>query len=460
MRLNALRSRQRARPVHGEITQLDSTVAHAVVLARTTRPGSLRHRNDEPVGSTVATHSASVRHDRPSSTPAQEAAHPAPSLAAYQSIRLSTRAITQPQSLDKRQNAEVLRNLRASLAGLMLLGLDMGSVTAREIEVVRSTGGLVALGRVVMEGLAARLTARAQSLCDVARDYSFPAYFSLAPDDLLAVEGMPGSLVIETSSVFPVRLDLNTLPRALAVAVALAIDLVQGMVPMLVGRDVIDFSWCEGERLDFYESLRASGVLERQDIHAVMERLQAGEGPDYGFGEGIDDTQAREIMATAEAWTTPMGEWHQEWRSWRLGSPRQQAELLLRWLWAWRQTAPSLYRHPFAAFIRRTVRAIRRQPSIPRRSKATSPTHWQPSDSIAFEVTTLVTLGEGWAETVIDDTYDYLAQGGEPILMAYSLAPLALRETRASLERMADGYALLALLDHINDQTQNRTSTP
>lgn len=436
--------------MYAPTTQRDLPVACAVVPAGGSRPGRARCHDDAPVDNAVTAHSSGARQARSSFHTTKQAAGPAACLAAFTGVRLTTRTLTPPQSLEERQDADVVRNLRASLAGLLLLGMDIGSVLAEDVEAARATGGLVALGREVLANLAAQLATRAQSVCDVVRDYSFPAFFSLAPDDLLAAEGMPGSLMIEASSVFPIRLDLNAVPRPLAVAVALAVDLVQGMVPMLVGRDVIDFSWYEGERLDFFESLRASGVLERQDIPALVERLQDGEGPEY-YGDGVDESQAQEILATAEAWTAPMGQWHPEWPSWRHGPPQQRAERLLHWLWAWRKTAPWLYRHPFAVFVRRTAHLARRHPATVRRRKATAPTHWQPSDSVPFEVTTMVTFGEGWAETVIDDTYDYLAQGGEPVLMAYSLAPLALRGTRASLERMAEGYGLLALLDHIND---------
>jgi len=331
-----------------------------------------------------------------------------------------------------------------SVASLLRLGLAFGVTSANDINQVLQAGGIVTHANAVLEYICEQLNAKARAIYPDIEDYSaVPVLSCLGTDNM---ELPLGGIEIGVNAVIPVNFPMDTIPSSLAVALSVALDLLERFIPMLRDDDARGFCWWIEERLDDFRELRARRLLDDDNAVRFAEQLEAYPGLNHLIHEYEPDT----LLELARNWSAPVPAWLDEYRQLRFRSDQERASTLIHWLWAWRSTAPAIYRHPVARFIFRVARLARRRC---RKSRRANLPHGylaflQPDDAHSLHLATLIMSNRPWSTDVIDTIYQGIAEADETIV---GILPreLATRKGREILMNMATGYALAAWLSDI-----------
>ena len=258
------------------------------------------------------------------------------------------------------------------------------------------------------------------------------------------------AFTVELRSIYHEPLNINALPLALGTAVCVALQLVQGMMPLLVGEDIQQFVWFEQELADDALSLAREtdlAAMTPEDLEkfidadpntymAISEQLHMGNDPVWML-DRLRDLSAPPPAAkvTADRYL-PV-------------STDTKAALLLQWLDEWADQSPSLADHPLARWVAKVAEVTSAQVAAGRNDRAVlcSP---DDGDFTPPDQGIVVTLGERWEDQSLEYLFERLNTGEESPLSLLALDPLALSDTRATLMALAEGTALLECLSVLN----------
>lgn len=339
-------------------------------------------------------------------------------------------------------------------AALLLYGIEQGWLIEDEAEQALSDRSArdAALEKIAQR-LAEATEQAAQRVADgiVPEGQGFTLLQVGLPDDERFSQ-LPDTpcLRVELSSLYHEPVALSSLPYCLGVAVCVALQLLQGMFPLLVGSDVLEYAWYEQELVEEAERLARECDLDamtEDDLVALVEsdpdgfaatneQLLMGAGTDWLLG------RLRELAAPPPAAKVAAADF-------RPLTKETKATLLLQWIEEWRQQGPSLADHPLARWVERVAQVVERQIAEDRGELAALEQPDQ-GDFVLPDTGIVVSFGEEWEDQSIEYLFEHLHQSEESPVSLMPLDPFALSKAHARLLALAEGTALLESLTVLN----------
>lgn len=340
----------------------------------------------------------------------------------------------------------------ASLAGLLLLCLDIGLLKEKKIASAIQADEFTSLYTVAITSLFTWLKGTSAAIFQGKEETYYDMEVSLADEDILSNNDQSsGGLLLRTYQACLTFLELGSLPVPLAVALALTMDLLGKMLPLASGRDIFNYGSYEDKRLNFYHDLREKGYLKDKDPQALIDYIERIGPVGYSdlFGDLPCKEEAKEILETAEMWTQPMPKWEAQYKAKKNKQPLNIAQNLLNQLARWRRSQPTLYVHPLTAFIHTTATLYREHHQRHAQLLNQDSPWWFPDGYHPLNMSLPLSLGYPWEEEIYQVMYEGIACGGEPFMEGLSLDPAFIPNTRETLRSIAEGFGLLTWLDHL-----------
>ncbi|RMG32516.1 MAG: hypothetical protein D6720_13190, partial [Gammaproteobacteria bacterium] len=303
----------------------------------------------------------------------------------------------------------------AQLAAVLLYGIEQGYITEADAAPLLTRRGLRRsdadrLLKAVADGLARTLEAAAWRVGEgiVPEGSDFCLLAIGLPDDRFYSPPSDPALTVELRAFYHEPLAIDTLPLPLGTAVCVALDLVQQMMPLLIGADMLDFLWYERELLEEAEALAretdlstltpdalAELIEPASDTYpAIWEILSMGNDPEWLLN------RVRDLSAPPPAAKAAADRCHGM-------SPAGKSAMLRRWLDAWASASPSLADHPLARWVAKVVEVVQTQNAegrdrfvrtyLPDEGEFTLP-----------DQGILVTLGERWEDESVTHLFETL----------------------------------------------------
>lgn len=346
----------------------------------------------------------------------------------------------------------------AQLAAVLLYGVEQGYITEADVAPLLTRRGLRRnetdkLLAAVANGLERTLEAAGWRVGEgiVPEGTEFRLLGVGLPDDRFYSLPSDPALTVELRAFYHESLAIDTLPILLGTAVCVALDLVQQMMPLLVGSDLLDFLWYERELADDAERLARETDLStltpdtlaeliepaEESYPTIWEILSMGNDPEWLLN------RLRALSAPPPAAKVAADRWHDM-------PSGAKSTMLRRWLDAWASESPSLADHPLARWVAKVVEVVQAQ-IAERRDRFVPVCHPDEGEFAAPDQGILVTLGERWEDQSVEHLFEMLSQGEESPLALLTLDPLALPQVHARLLAMAEGTALLGCLTMLNN---------
>lgn len=404
--------------------------------------GSAQRRdvNPQSVGSGIE--AAEQAHVHPGITPVCDAST---GLACHQAVRVSNRNLTQgyAQLLTARSLNEQMPGHAAVL--LMCLETDILSINDLPDDRPEANAEFMSgvYGRLQQWFDGHRLRFCHPGLAHVS---AFTCTANAGSDS--PCEDVGPHFLVEADGYFPTYIDMSSLPTGVATALALSLDLLSAFVPLMMPYDALCFSWYLQEQVDLYNEMRGKGLLDAESITPEFVNYLKRESNNYEFLMETDldgQEELDDIFQIAKRWSRPIGGWENDYDDWQKVPLDERADMLIHWLWAWRHTAPALYRHRMSRFVFRIAsryrRHLKRMAGRKEHGLWTTPEEWQ-----SLYVTLPVYFGRGWEADAEEERNQLLMQVGEPIGERLNFCELAVWETAEILRCMAEGFGLLTQL--------------
>lgn len=345
-------------------------------------------------------------------------------------------------------------------ATVLLYGLERGYVSEADVAPLLSPNALHRANAApaldaVARGMAAELESVAQEIVD-----------GIVPDgmgfSLLGV-GLPNdgrfhapvecpALTVELCALYHAQVALDRLPLVLGIAVCVALQLVQDMLPLLVGKDIQEFLWFEQELAEDAHSLALATDLDAMTPQALERLIDADPNAYMGITEQFHlGGDAAWLLGRLRELNAPSPVAKVTADRYVSASQDTKTALLLEWLDQWRVDAPSLADHPLARWVAKVAEVTSAQVAEGRDRRA--PLHLPDEGEFTLpDQGIVVTLGEPWEDQSLEYLFERLNQAEESALCLLPLDPFAFHEAHARLMALAEGTALLECLTELNNQ--------
>lgn len=244
-------------------------------------------------------------------------------------------------------------------------------------------------------------------------------------------------LEISQSGLVNFNCDLSGLDEPLACVVQSALELISRLGDYVFVSELMDMSYHVSETMDDYERLLDTGLFEQ----SIEEAHQWADDHCDGFS-GLELQEFEQVMATQAAW--------HEWRmpaDFSLFAPENDDEpmyeRLIRTVWGWRKSNPSLYRSPWARFIRLCAHYAR-QHSVSPLASITVHSGYEGVHPLGYG--RVISVGEPWADEVMSDFHFRVMETGEYFADYLSVKDVAVEALVGKLRYMAISQGLISFL--------------
>lgn len=332
-----------------------------------------------------------------------------------------------------------------SLTGLIDFAIEQGFISEAELNACDTSAALLSFVNTCLGKLA--LYYRELST-QVYGDKTYDGFFGISLD-------MAGcNLLVDCRSVLPIHVPVRSLPPSIAESVNMALSAIRSISFISDVELFVEYDYWMQIHTAIFDYLDKHGLIDDSRADEALEALNSNAIPE--MEEGADNLLYNRDINDFLA----LGREYIEWRDLKkqissgLGSDTDAdgiPDLLLRWIWNWRSTAPELYRHPLTRWVRLVASAVRRHKRWIKSNNLNQPYYAlsQPDETYPLEFATPVMLGTDWESYAIDSVYDSMSQTGEPLSCALSLEADAFSSTHAILRSIAIGYALLFKLNEM-----------